>query len=314
MRRIGILLASWTAIALAAVIADWVLVWLTGKAFPGTTMWQGGELIVEKGAAYRNYWRDELIMYTVMLFIIAPLAIFLAEPRQLRGWSDRLHLSRRVNVSCGVVFLFCVLGTLVFFKRAPDPVSSAFGTANLLVILVLVIRWVGRRVVLARLAAQEAMTSRLQTMQGEGKPQAETARGKRRAALAASLSLVRGLVIFAVFLAVAVAIILPNYTHVPPERLAASELILSASGWRTAIAEFAKAGGSLVGSGNPLKSPERHETSRGTVVIVAEPDGRITARNEKFGLEVVLSPALDGQEIKWDCKGTPAKFMPASCR
>jgi type IV pilus assembly protein PilA len=122
------------------------------------------------------------------------------------------------------------------------------------------------------------------------------------------------LMIVVAIIGILAAVALPQYTNYTI-RAAASEIVLAASGARTCVQEvnqgaanFATAVYTTCGGSN---------TAVATTTVAA--DGVVTSTGTVRGnaITVTLTPAPlanAGVITSWACTGTPAQFMPGSCR
>ncbi len=124
------------------------------------------------------------------------------------------------------------------------------------------------------------------------------------------------LMIVVAIIGILAAIALPAYNDYII-RARVSELILAASSFRTAISEAAQSTGSLAAAGTGLTvtpagkvAPGSNVTAGGVVTIL----GTVTS-GVGTAVTVVLTPSLAaGNVVVWTCTGTPAQFMPGSCK
>jgi len=126
------------------------------------------------------------------------------------------------------------------------------------------------------------------------------------------------LMIVVAIIGILAAVALPAYQDYTI-RARASELILAASGAKTAITEICQLGNSCgvgdsaradlaaqIGSAGFITSAS--VGASGVVNIVA------SASIGTTGVSVVLTPSWTGTTAIWSCTGSPLKYMPASCR
>lgn len=123
------------------------------------------------------------------------------------------------------------------------------------------------------------------------------------------------LMIVVAIIGILAAIALPAYQDYII-RAKVSELILAASGARTAIAEAVANDGSLgnAGAGLTIEQVGKVDASSITVAGVISVSST-TAGEVTTVAAVVMTPTLVGAaQVTWSCVGTPARYMPASCR
>lgn len=126
------------------------------------------------------------------------------------------------------------------------------------------------------------------------------------------------LMIVVAIIGILAAVALPAYQDYTI-RARTSELILAASGAKTSITEACQLINSCgigataasvvngqIGSAGFIKNTD---VSNSGVVTVGG-----TSTIGTTTLTVVLTPSWSGNTAVWSCTGTPAKYMPASCR
>jgi type IV pilus assembly protein PilA len=121
------------------------------------------------------------------------------------------------------------------------------------------------------------------------------------------------LMIVVAIIGILAAVALPAYQDYTV-RAKVSELILSASGYRTSITEKAQVDGTLVNAGSGITVQATGKVKGGSV-----PDtGTIvlTSDTATVGADVTLTltPTMTNGTVTWACTGTPTKYFPASCR
>ena len=123
------------------------------------------------------------------------------------------------------------------------------------------------------------------------------------------------LMIVVAIIGILAAIALPAYQDYTI-RAKVSELLLAASGFRTAVTEQAQTNNTLQNSGVGLtvnvvgKVTGGTVTTNGTIVVA----GSTAATSVGADVTVTLTPTFTGGTVTWLCQGTPVKYMPASCR
>src|SRR5262245_29996708 len=122
------------------------------------------------------------------------------------------------------------------------------------------------------------------------------------------------LMIVVAIIGILAAIALPAYQDYTV-RAKVSELLLAASSARTAITEAYQANTTLSNSGAGITiSP----TTKISSAIVGVDSGVITisGTSDVKNASVTLTPSAnsDATTLNWSCTGTPARYMPASCR
>jgi len=122
------------------------------------------------------------------------------------------------------------------------------------------------------------------------------------------------LMIVVAIIGILAAIALPQYQNYTV-RAAASEIVLAASGARTCVQELNQ--GAATVATPDYTTCGGTGTALATVAVAAT--GVVTATGTVRGnaISVVLTPsplANAGVVNAWACAGTPAQFMPGSCR
>jgi len=144
--KIKTLIIVYLVIAIAFYILDFALLKITGITFSNSTIYQGGVLTVEKGVAHHNYWREELIYYTVLAVIAGSILTLWKCSQEFSSRKQAFLLSKRLNVISGLLLLFCSLGFLMFTKRVPDQFSNLMAVVNIVVVLGVIARWVAKEI------------------------------------------------------------------------------------------------------------------------------------------------------------------------
>jgi type IV pilus assembly protein PilA len=122
------------------------------------------------------------------------------------------------------------------------------------------------------------------------------------------------LMIVVAIIGILAAVALPAYQDYT-NRAKASEIILAASGLRTCVTESVSA----VGSASALSTAcPFTATGRATAGTVGDTTGVITITGSILAASdmlVTLTPTISGGSVTtWVCKGSNAKWAPASCK
>lgn len=121
------------------------------------------------------------------------------------------------------------------------------------------------------------------------------------------------LMIVIAIIGILAAIALPAYQDYII-RAKVSELILAASGARTAVTEAYQNAGTVTSIGAGLTIPPIGKISAGGVSLTGTVS--VVGATAQIGtsVNVVLSPTATGGTLTWTCVGTPQTYLPASCR
>ncbi|WP_194723952.1 pilin [Noviherbaspirillum malthae] len=121
------------------------------------------------------------------------------------------------------------------------------------------------------------------------------------------------LMIVVAIIGILAAVALPAYQDYTA-RAKASELMLAASSARTCVTEAVQTKG--IGTLNTC-ADGFIKTQYATAMAVDKDAGTVTV-DGKIGttdVQVVMKPTIaDGAISTWECKGTPANWMPGSCK
>ena len=126
------------------------------------------------------------------------------------------------------------------------------------------------------------------------------------------------LMIVVAIIGILAAVALPAYQDYTV-RAKVSELILAASSARTAISEKLQADPSAtasMGTGVTINVVGKIATAdvnaAGLIVVTGSTDS--TSTGQAVTITVTPTPDTATGTITWSCAGTPAKYMPATCR
>jgi type IV pilus assembly protein PilA len=112
-----------------------------------------------------------------------------------------------------------------------------------------------------------------------------------------------------IVIAIPFTFFLPTY-QCYTSRARVLEAIVIASSLKTEITQRALAKKSLVNVGVGMQMAPAGRVKGGMVTR----EGVIIVVIEEPVAVVVLAPKMEGEEVKWECHGFPAKHMPAACR
>ncbi len=126
------------------------------------------------------------------------------------------------------------------------------------------------------------------------------------------------LMIVVAIIGILAAVALPAYQDYTV-RAKASELILAASGARTAISEkFQTNPGDTANAGTGVTIPVVGKISAASVnnAGTVSVSGSTAATSTGQAITITVTPTFDTTNgtITWSCVGTPARYMPATCR
>ncbi|MCZ7565274.1 MAG: pilin [Burkholderiales bacterium] len=123
------------------------------------------------------------------------------------------------------------------------------------------------------------------------------------------------LMIVVAIIGILAAIALPAYQDYTI-RAKVSELIVAASALRTAATEKYQSDQTTASIGSGLEVTTYGKITGGTITAVGviTVQGSSASTSTGTAVTVTLTPSATGTTLVWSCTGTPAKYMPASCR
>ncbi|MBI3345509.1 MAG: pilin [Gammaproteobacteria bacterium] len=128
------------------------------------------------------------------------------------------------------------------------------------------------------------------------------------------------LMIVVAIIGILAAIAIPSYQDYTI-RAKVSELVLAASSARTSITECFQSTGTLTNCGNGITIPVLGKVtaaSVGTSTGLITVSGSAATSSVGAAVTITLTPAIAGtapnQTLTWVCAGTPAQYVPGSCR
>jgi hypothetical protein len=106
---------------------------------------------------------------------------------------------------------------------------------------------------------------------------------------------------------VALAWVLPSMAG-SEAKAAAHALIAGAEQAKQQVGAAAEKSGKVEGAGEGIKV-----ASSGEMRWIVSANGAIRGWNAKNGLEVTMTPSLQGGKTSWNCRGYPVDAMPPGC-
>lgn len=94
---------------------------------------------------------------------------------------------------------------------------------------------------------------------------------------------------------------------------AAQALISGADSAKQQVAAAVEKSGKLAAAGSGAKLPSKMDPKNGELKWLVEADGVVRGWNEKNGIEVSMTPNLQGGKVTWGCRGFPTTAMPVGC-
>jgi len=121
------------------------------------------------------------------------------------------------------------------------------------------------------------------------------------------------LMIVVAIIGILAAVALPAYQDYTI-RAKVSELMLAGSGFRTSMTEKAQVDGTLASAGNGLSVTTTGKIAGGTTEVTGTIIIAGSATTVGTAVTIVLTPLFTNGTVVWSCNGTPAKYLPSSCR
>jgi type IV pilus assembly protein PilA len=123
------------------------------------------------------------------------------------------------------------------------------------------------------------------------------------------------LMIVVAIIGILAAVALPAYTDYTI-RAKVSEIVLAASSYRTSVTEKAQTDMTLASAGSGLTFTAFGKVTSGTIGAggVINMGGSAAATSVGTVVSLTLTPSMSGSTVVWSCTGTPAKYMPSTCR
>jgi type IV pilus assembly protein PilA len=118
------------------------------------------------------------------------------------------------------------------------------------------------------------------------------------------------LMIVVAIIGILAAVALPAYTDYTI-RAKVSEIVLAASSYRTSVTEKAQTDMTLASAGSGLTFTAFGTIGAGGVINMG---GSAAATSVGTVVSLTLTPSMSGSTVVWSCTGTPAKYMPSTCR
>jgi len=102
-------------------------------------------------------------------------------------------------------------------------------------------------------------------------------------------------------------IMLPDFGEVSQERMTSASMTMCLRKVRAGIR-------SDLEKGNTVKTDYEIKCPKLISKLAVHSNGKIEVSNPTHGIQLSFEPVLKEGKVVWSCEGTPAEFVPTSCR